>query len=432
MNKILRIALLLTICLMATSQSSQAQFWKKIFHKEEPKPKKAPVKKETAAPVKEVAHTKAKKEPEYPASQKDSVYTIDVFLPLYLNNLVKDGKAVYPKPPEYAMGAINFYEGISIAAQALSAQQVKLEINIHDLTQDTAKPEALIAAHKLDKSNLILAYVQSNDIPSLAKFAKQKNINFVSVLSPADADTKDNPYFILIQPTLITHVDQLVHYALGKYARNPKYILNSKNSGAEIEAYQQIKRSLTDVKDVKELDCTHFNLTTEALAKNFDSTKTNILFIGTLDIANTEKILNAIAALPKSYHFEIFGMPSWKYLKGLTSGNYMGLSIRYTSPFYYDPTTPSGQYVNTEFSKTYDGEPTEMVYRGYESIYWFSNLLHRHGTIFNKDLKDVSSAPFTRYEIKPAYSKEDDFLYLENNKLYILHYQNGGYVVEGN
>ena len=431
MNRILSISLLLIICLTTTSQPLHAQFWKKIFHKEEKKPKRAPVKKEVP-PQKEAVISKTKKEPEYPVSKKDSVYTIDVLLPLYLNTLVKDGKAVYPKPPDYAMGAINFYEGITIAAQALNLQHLNLQLNIHDITQDTAKPEALIAAHKLDHSNLILGYVQSNDIPALAKFAKQKSINFVSVLSPADADTKENPYFILIQPTLITHIDQLVHFALDKYARNPKFILNSKNSGAEIEAYKQIKRSLTDQKDVKELDCSHFNLNTEMLAKNFDSTKTNILFIGTLDIANTEKILNALAALPRSYHFEIFGMPSWKYLKGLTSAsNYMGLSIRYTSPFYYDPTTSSGQYVTTEYTKTYGTEPTEMVYRGYESVYWFSNLLQKHGTIFNKDLKDVSSAPFTRYEIKPSYSKDNDFLYLENNKLYILHYQNGGYIIDG-
>ena len=432
MNKIVKVTFLLSICILANTPSTQAQFWKKIFHKEEKKPvRKAPPKETKPAP--ETAHVKTKKAPEYPVSKKDSVYTIDVLLPLYLNALVKDGKAVYQKPPDYAMGAINFYEGITIAAQVLNSQNVKVNINIHDITQDSAKSAALISTHKLDNSSLILAYVQSNDIPAIAKFAKQKNINFISALSPADADIKENPYFVLIQPTLATHIDQLVKFALNKYAHHPKYILNSTGTGAEIEAYQQIKRSLTDQKEVKEIDCTHFNLSADALAKHFDSTKTNVLIVGTLDIANTEKILNTLAALPRAYHFEIFGMPSWKYLKGLSqSSNYMGLSIRYTTPFYYDPTTASGKYVTEEYNKTYGSDPSEMVYRGYESVYWFGKLLQRYGTIFNNNLKDASDAPFTHYEIKPSYNRDNDFLYLENNKLYILHYQNGGYVVDGN
>jgi hypothetical protein len=138
-----------------------------------------------------------------------------------------------------------------------------------------------------------------------------------------------------------------------------------------------------------------------------------------------------LAAIPSTYRFEIFGMPSWKFIKGLTqSSPLMKLSIYYTTPFYYDPTTAPGKYVNTEYSLTYGGEPSEFVYRGYESMYWLCHLLEQYGTVFNTRIKDVSAAPFTRFEIKNAYSKNNDFLYLENNQLYVLHYRNGGYVVE--
>jgi hypothetical protein len=428
MKKILRISVLFSFCFLAISQPSQAQFWKKIFKKEETKPKKATPKKETPS-IKE-SKVKTKKTPEYPKSEKKAVYTIDVLLPLYLNTLVKDGKAVYKKPPDYAMGAINFYEGITIAAQALNNQHLNIQINIHDITDPANKPSVLIASHKLDTSNLILGYVQSNDVPDLAKFAKQKKINFASVLSPADGETKDNPYFLLVQPTLNTHLEELVKVALNKYPKNPKFILHVKGSGGEAEALKQIKNSLGDYKDVKEIDCSSLTFTS-SFVKNFDSTKTNILFITTLDIASSEKILTAIAALPNHYRFEIFGMPSWKSLRGLSQASeYMHLSIHYTNPFYYDPTTASGRYVTTEYATLYGTEPSEMVYRGYESLYWLAHLLDQYGTIFNESLKDVSAAPFTRYEIKPAYSKDDDFLYLENKQLYMLHYQNGGYILD--
>jgi len=430
MRKFISVSFLIFFCLFAPTTTSNAQFWKKIFGKEEQKPRKPAPKKENK-PVKQEPVVKKQVAPEYPETQKKPVYRVDVLLPLYLSTLVKDGKAVYKKPPEYTMGAINFYEGISIAAAAMNKQHLKLEINIHDITEANEKPEILIKNKKLDSTDLILAYVQSNDIPELAAFAKKEKINFVSALSPADADTKDNPYFILLQSTLNTHLNQLVSFAAKEYARNPKFILYSKNSGGEKEAYQQIKTALETDKNTKEIDCSQFNFTPESFAKHFDSTKVNVLFVSTLDMAHTEKILNTLAAMPSSYRFEIFGMPSWKYLKGLTqSGAYMRLSIYYTTPFYYDPTTAPGKYVNTEYNLTYGGEPSEFVYRGYESMYWLCHLLEQYGTVFNTRIKDVSAAPFTRFEIRNTYAADNDFLYLENNKLYILHYQNGGYVVE--
>ena len=71
-----------------------------------------------------------------------------------------------------------------------------------------------------------------------------------------------------------------------------------------------------------------------------------------------------------------------------------------------------------------------MVYRGYESVYWLSHLLHRYGRYFNQHINDVSAAQFTRYNIEPEYSEENDFLYLENKKLYIYQYNDGNYSVE--
>lgn len=431
MKHLLKISLLAILCFFTTSNEANAQFWKKIFGKEEQhKSKKTPVKAKPAPP-KEAEKPKKKTEPEYPESVIKTSYQVDVLLPLYLNTLVKDGKAVYPKAPEYAMGAINFYEGITIAANAMNKEHLKLEINIHDITDPDNKPELLTKTGKLDKSDLIIGYVQSNDIADLANFAKKHTINFISALSPADADVKDNPYFLLLQPTLTTHLEQLVDFAKKQYNVYPKYLLYSKQTGGEKAAYEQIKSALKTDKNVQEIDCSDFSLSPQMLAAKFDSNKVNILFVSILDLANAEKILNAIAALPSAYHFQIFGMPSWKYLKGLTqASNYMKLSVHYTTPFYYDPTTASGRFVSTEYKTTYGAEPTEFVYRGYETMYWLSHLLEHYGTIFNPKIKDVSAAPFTRFEIKPSYNKDSDFLYQENTKLYILHYQNGGYVLD--
>lgn len=430
MKKTLLFSLVIACC-FGIVQPAQAQFWKKVFKKEEKKPlkKKTGEPKKTAA-KKEEPKLKKKTAPEYPESVKKEVYRVDVLLPLQLNNLVQQGKPLYKKAPDHIMPYINFYEGLTVAAQALQGRNLKMELYVHDITDPSANLNQLIAGKKLDSTDLIIGLLQSNDIPAAAGFAARKKINFVSALSPADAGIKNNPYFILLQPTLQTHINQLISFAEKKYAKNPKYILHSNNTSGEKEAYAQLREALIDEKKLNIIDCSRFQLRVDTLIKLFDSNQVNVVFISVLDINSAEQILQTLAAMPAGYRFEIFGMPSWKSLRGLSSGSYMTLSIHYTTPFYYDPTTGSGRYVSTEYANVYGGTPNEMVYRGYESLYWFGHLLERYGPVFNPDIKDVSAAPFTRYEILPAWSKENDFLYLENNKLYILHYQNGGYVVE--
>jgi hypothetical protein len=431
MKKFFPVLSLIVACSLAVPTASHAQFWKKIFKKEQKKPvKKTNADKTKSVSRKEEVKLKKKIEPEYPASQKKEVYRIDVLLPLNLNSLVQDGKPVYKKTPDHMMPAVNFYEGMSIAAQTLQGKNLKLELYVHDITDPADDIGQLTTTKKMDSSNLIIGFLQSNDIPAVASYAKKRKVNFVSALSPADADIKNNPYFILLQPTLKTHINQLIAFADKKYGKNPKYIFHNNKTSGEKEAYIQLREALIEEKDLSIVDCSRFKLSTDTLSRIFDSTKVNVVFVSSLDISNTEHILNALAAMPKSFQFQIFGMPSWKALRGLTQGAYMTLSIHYTTPFFFDPTTGAGRYITTQYNNTYGGNPPEMVYRGYESLYWFSNLLEQHGVVFNKEITDVSAAPFTRYSIQPAWSKENDFLYLENNKLYILHYQNGGYIVE--
>ena len=405
---------------------AQAQFWKKK-KKEQVKSKKPNASKKTNR--KDEPKLKKRVEPEYPETVNKEAYRIDVLLPLNLNVIGNNSKA--GRAPESAQPTINFYEGLMVAVDALREKHTKLDLHVHDINDPKASINTLILNKELNKSDLIIGSIQSNDIPAVAAFAKKNKINFISALSPSDAGIKDNPYFFLVQPTLKTHVTELIEFANKKYSKSPKYIFHLSNTSGERDAYMQLREAMIEEKDLKIVDCAKYKMQTDSLMRLFDSTETNVVFVSMLEIAKAEQLLNSLAQLPSSYRFEVFGMPSWKSLRGLTqSSAYTTMSIYYTTPFYYDPTTGPGKFVSNNYKTNFGGTPSEMVYRGYEILYWMSSMLDKHGTIFNNNLSDVSAAPFTRYDIQPAWSKENDFLYLENKMLYIYHYQNGGYIVE--
>ncbi len=430
MKKRYTILLFLFACSCFSTAPVHAQFWKKIFKKEEKsKPKKSANNKKPAK--KEEPKLKQKKEPEYEERDKKEVYRIDVLLPLQLNNLVQNGKPVYSKIPDHLQQPLNFYEGLSIAADSLKAKRYKIELYVHDINNASSTIAQLTTRRMLDSSDLIIGSLQSPDIPAIAAFAKKHKINFISALSPSDAGVKDNPYFVLLQPTLKTHLKQLIKYADKKFNRSPKFIFHSSATAGEKEAYSQLTDALSEEKHLDAVDCSARIPDSAAMVKMFRKNEVNVVFVGILETAKAEQVLNILATLPREYRFEIFGMPSWKSMRGLgQSSTYMGMSVYYTSPFYFDPTTGPGRYISTSYKNNFGGSPGEMVYRGYETLYWTASLLDKYGPVFNKHFSDVSAAQFTRYDIEYAWSKENDFQYLENNKLYILHYQNGGFVVE--
>src|SRR5690606_3289957 len=154
------------------SHDAHAQFWKDWFRKSDKKRHHAPAKdlKEHKEPEQPKV-SKRKREVTYPTSLTKSVYRIDVLPPLYLDELVKDGKATFKgKLPEKAVPIVSFIEGVHLAADTFSTQGYRFHIYIHDVSDPNKAPEKLVANGILDSSDLIVGAISSQQIMPIADF----------------------------------------------------------------------------------------------------------------------------------------------------------------------------------------------------------------------------------------------------------------------
>ena len=92
--------------------------------------------------------------------------------------------------------------------------------------------------------------------------------------------------------------------------------------------------------------------------------------------------------------------------------------------------TGPGQALANMYKQDIGGTPGEMVFRGYETTYWFSYLLSKYGTVFNTKFKDDAAAPFTRFDIRQQKNDDGKIMYLENEHIYLYRYQSSSYMVE--
>ena len=371
-----------------------------------------------------------KKEFSYPESELKSTYRIDVLLPLYLDELVKNDKAVHKTPPAHILPTINFYEGIKLAADSLNSLGFHFDIYIHDIFSEEGNINNLINSSALDSSDLVIGYLTSSEFQDITEFTKKHKINFLSALSPSDSGITNNPYFISLQPALNIHIEQLVAHALKKHPANDKYLIYLEDSPLQIDAKNMIMANL-GMETYKALPINEWTEDDENLKSLFSKEEPNIIFMNVFDNRKVDAFLKQLQHLGKEYKFEIYGMPSWKTLPNLSRGkSYEHLSIYYTSPFFYDTQSAPGVAIKKKYQKEYGKNMSELVYRGFECLFWMAHLLENYGHTFNKNLNDISAAPFTRYKIKSKFSIENDLQSLGNEYLYIFHYQNGYFNLE--
>lgn len=422
-----RIHLLFLACFtLFAYQDADAQFWKK---KNDPPPRRKPVPVKPKETVKPPVKKKTR-EIEYPRTVVKDRYRIDVLLPLYLDELVKDNKPVSKEYiPEKSQSALNFYEGVKLAADTLTKMGYNIDLYIHDISQKELSPDMLIKGDELAESDLVIGALQSYQIKPLANYAAKRKINLVSVLSPADAGVMNNPFFTITQPTLVTHIKKLRSEVLKKYPDQKIHLFYRTNPSVDSAAY---KYTFEDAeKSFSKLLIN--NMPTYAqLSRLFDSSETNVIMMPIVDYTYAQHVLEQLYSLFPDYRFEVIGLPSWKSMSSLRKAEaFPNTGVSFSTPFNFDMNSLPVAAVAKAYKSSYAGKINEMALRGYESLLWYAYLLKRYGTVFNEKIKDNSNS-FTRYQISPQWTENNDLMYHENIRYYIFHYRGGSYSVNDN
>ncbi|MCB0700510.1 MAG: ABC transporter substrate-binding protein [Chitinophagales bacterium] len=419
--------------MLAAPNSAQAQFWKKWFKKKETvgqqhntgNPDIKTSNDNSGKPIKPIVRNTGR----FPETTYKDRYSIDVLAPLYLDELIVDGKMVHKTSiPQKVMPAILFYEGITLAADTLKKLGYRLDIHLYDVANELESPLTLINTDQLANSDLMIGILSSKDFQPVAKYAKRKNINFISALSPSDDGILDNPYFTMLQPTLQTHCQALKEHMSRKYKNIPRVMLYRTNVEVDNMAFEYFSEDKysTYIK----YNCNNIP-NQEDLQPLFDNNSVNIILMPIISDDYSSQLLTKLYEWFPNMQFEVWGMPSWNDMAALKKATtFPNVAVYYTSPYYFDASTASGQELAKKYKARYgSANPDKLVYRGYETMMWYAYLLKKYGSVFNEHTKDTGMAPFTRYDIRLVQDRDDNILYNENHHLYLYRFQSGSYIV---
>jgi hypothetical protein len=123
----------------------------------------------------------------------------------------------------------------------------------------------------------------------------------------------------------------------------------------------------------------------------------------------------------------VIGMPNWDVITEFNKPAYKNLEIVYGTPFYVANSNAVGNSIQEHFKTKFYSRPTDMVYRGYETMYRFGKLLLLHGANLSSSLGEKKFIVFNDFDIQPVFTnKQSPTLdYFENKKLYFIKKVNG-------
>jgi hypothetical protein len=361
-------------------------------------------------------------------AQTDStVRRIAIFTPLYLDSAFDEtGNYRYDNKtfPKIANQGLEFYEGVQMAIDSLNQEGLTLDIHVYDSRGANRKFDSVLNSEELKTMNLIIGHVNVNEAALLAHKAALLQIPFINANYPVSANVTNNPYYVVMNTTLQTHYVGIYRYLQRNHSLAEIIVFKKKGDEQLRNFFTEFEKNTSVKLKVKYVNL-DANFTSEQLKAYLKTDKTNVCLAGSLDQVFAQNLCAHLASLSATHPCTVVGMPTWDVIE-FERSQYKGLEIVYSTPFYIAPAGKLAATVYDDFKTNYYSRPTDMVFRGFETLYHFAHLLNEHGDNLKGNLNDKRFMLFNEVDIQPVVNKNTAAVdYYENKKLYFVKKMDG-------
>ena len=355
----------------------------------------------------------------------DSTKTIKatILLPLYLDSVFNYSGYQYGNTlPRFLLPALEFYNGVQLAADSLAQEGIKAQIDIVDSRNTNATQSVFRQA---EKPGFIIGVVQNaGELKNLSSASLQVKTPFISATYPNDGGVTFNPTLLIVNSTLISHCEAVYRYIQRNY-RNNNLLFVTRKGGSD----DRIKKYFKDVEKVFPGEKIKWKMVsladsfnTRDLTVYLDSNKTNTIVCGSFDKDFALNIISSLSEIRTSYTSNVFGMPTWDELP-LDKPAYNGIDVFYSTPFVsYSANAAVFNSVNKKFKKITNSRPSDMAFKGFEITYRFVKTLYEHPEDFMAHINDKKYKLFADFDFEANLTSDKDerIQYWENKKLYFV------------
>jgi ABC-type branched-subunit amino acid transport system substrate-binding protein len=354
---------------------------------------------------------------------------IAVLVPLYLDSAFSgyEYNLSNTKIPQFFLSGLDFYSGVKMAIDTLQKQNANVEVWIYDTHKNGGNMQSLANEMQPLNFSLIIASLSSSAEQKIISDISSKNsIPVISATIPNDTYLNYNPFFIMVNPTWKTHIDAMYNY-LDKTYRSKKIVLLTKKGSLEEKITSEIQALNSKHTLTFSTIILNDNFSDAEILSHLDSSQQNIIVCGSLNENFGKAVIKTLNTNGTSYSCVLFGMPTWNSMIGTLGNASDHLQIVITTPYNYLRSKPVLNSLSEDYKANYFSRPSDMVFKGYETMYHFTELLLMYPQNLINKISDPSFKVSNDYNFEAIRLSKTSFVpdYLENKKLYFIRIVNG-------
>lgn len=338
---------------------------------------------------------------------------------------------IYPR----SLGFVEMYEGILLAADTLSALGLNINIQVYDITDDTAKLSRLIRSGRLDHMDLIIGPVYSGNLSMVTSHAGTLGIPVISPVQLSNNSVLENNPMLYMASSSLEVAQKAIARKMKDYSDSNIIIIHSDSETGDHEVgilRNMIVRELYSIMPFEEIrlkDMVFYsrsvfgNDSINRLAHAMTNNTGNVVIIASENPPVMSETLTDVHALSRKYNLSVFGYPSMRYLDNFDHRICFDLGLMIYSPYWINYRQKDIIEFNNDYRAKLLTEPSEMSYawQGYDILYYFLSGLAIHGKEFLTH-PEIHKPDLLHTEFDFRRSSGNDGF--ENQNLFLIRYSN--------
>jgi hypothetical protein len=336
-----------------------------------------------------------------------------------------------------AENSLSFIQGVMTALEQ-NKLPTKMELFVFDSKKSPRGLAEILDKVSQIKPDWIVGGMNRNDAKTIAEFAKEKQIYHFSPFLPSGSIAENNPYYLMVEPGIDKHFDEMISYALDSFPEASFKVFHEDNK----HGFEYAKKIEDNFKVFNDTTQTHnlkyalIEIATDANDRKkfnaidyLDKEGLNLVILPSFNEGFVQSIMFQLNSASRDHQVKLFGMPTWIDSETLRLRHFNTLNLHLTqSSFMDNDSVPLTLLFHDNFVEKFKKEPSSYAYLGGDLMdffnhlifYGFHNQLNFKEALFETTFKGMSK----NFDFIPIFNETNNIERIENKSVFVVRYEN--------
>lgn len=293
--------------------------------------------------------------------------------------------------------SLTFIEGATKSAELLRSEGFKSQIYILDSEQDSVKLNSKL---KTQLPDVIITNENGSVLKFLTHYCDSKNIRLLSCGINTTELIKESKNALAMFPSSLSQCEEMGYFN-AKYFPGAIAITLKSTQAKENERTNAFKSGWKagGGGKIMYLDFSKGGVT--AMIDSLSKTKNNVIFISSSNEDMVSSILSGLKERIGENTITVAGLPTWQYFETIDQNLMDKCNVYIFSSGFIDYNSVAVENFRKHFRESYNGEPNESAFQGYDAMLFAGKNLLKFGKKFMASGKTIEvKGIFSEYRIE--------------------------------